>query len=151
MPRIGYNPLQLVGATSVPAPSSYKWGMQDVSKSTAGRTLDGTMDKARIGQVEYLDLEWRYPSFANAAIILQAFQPEYINITYLSPLTGTLVTKNFYVGDRSGVLYNTEIGRWESISFRITCRYASAVTENASSGNESGTPGGGSTNVGENQ
>lgn len=116
------NPIRSVGSVSVPCPSGYQWKLEDMSKADAGRTEDGVMDKGRIGQIIGLELEWRYVSTETASQILNAFNPEYINVTYLDPLQGDFVTKEFYVGNRSAPLYNSEMGLWENISFNIISR-----------------------------
>lgn len=115
----GYNPIQSVGGVTVPVPSKFQWQLSDVSDADAGRTEDAKMHKMRIAQKIHIDLEWDYVSTDEASIILNAFQPEYINITYLDPKEAGFVTKRFYVGDRSAPLYNTGMDLWENVSFNI--------------------------------
>ena len=118
-----YNPIRQVdGNTNVPCPTSYKWLLDDVSSDDAGRTEDVTMQKMRIGQVVGLELEWKHVSLADASIILAAFDPEYISVKYLDAKAGVWVESEFYVGNRSGTLFNSEMGYWEKISFKITKR-----------------------------
>ena len=113
-----YNPIRIVdGETYVPAPSKYQWGLQDISDSESGRTEDELMHKNRIGQKIKLELEWDALSIAEAAEVLQAFNPEYVEITYLDALEGGFQTKTFYIGDRSAPLFNAYTGLWDSISF----------------------------------
>lgn len=104
-------------------PSSYQWKLEDVSKPNAGRTEDGTMQKLRMRQVVGIELSWQNITTAQAKTILTAFNPEYINVTYLDPMgnpaDGYYTTKVFYVGDRSAPLYNATLGRWSNISFNI--------------------------------
>lgn len=123
------NPINKIGSVTgaVPPPSSFQWKLQDVSAPDSGRTESGTMDKARIGQVVAIDLEWHNVTTATAHDILNAFQPEYISVKYLDPLFGTstnsyYVTKTFYVGDRSAPMYNCEKQLWSNITFSIIGR-----------------------------
>lgn len=113
------NPLISVGGVSVPPPSSYMFKLEDVSRQDAGRTEDNVMHKKRIGQLIGIELSWRYITTADASIILQAFNPEYLDITYLDPRAGQFMTSNFYVGNRSAPMYNATMGLWENVSFNI--------------------------------
>jgi hypothetical protein len=114
-----YNPLRSVDGKLVKCPSSYQWKMQDISASDAGRTEDTKMDKKRIGQIRKIELEWQNVSITDAAAILQAFNPEYIEVCYLDAMTGTYRTSEFYVGDRSTPLYNAKLGVWNNVAFNI--------------------------------
>lgn len=113
------NPLRSVDGKLIKCPSSYQWKMQDISASDAGRTEDTRMDKKRIGQIRKLELEWENVSIADTAAILQAFNPEYVEICYLDAMTGAYRTGEFYVGDRSSPLYNSTIGLWSNIAFNV--------------------------------
>lgn len=99
--------------------SSYKWKLEDISSSDAGRTEDTVMDKKRIGQVVGIDLEWKNVSIEDAATILTAFNPEYITVCYLDAKAGEFITSEFYVGNRNAPLYNAALGVWQSITFNI--------------------------------
>ena len=114
-----HNPLRSVDGKLVKCPSSYQWKMQDISASDAGRTEDTKMDKKRIGQIRKIELEWQNVSITDAAAILQAFNPEYIEVCYLDAMTGTYRTSEFYVGDRSTPLYNAKLGVWNNVAFNI--------------------------------
>ena len=114
-----YNPIRIVGGTYVPAPSKYQWGLQDISDSEAGRTEDELMHKNRVAQKVKLELEWEAISISEASTILQAFDPEYVSITYLDARAGAFLTKTFYVGDREVPLFNAVTGLWDSIGFNV--------------------------------
>ena len=124
---VEYNPIRSVGGSSVKAPSVYQWKLQDISASEAGRTEDGTMDKMRIGQVVGIELRWNYVDTDTASQILKAFNPEYVRVCYLDAMAGKYLTEDFYVGDRSAPLYNSETGLWTNIAFSIIGRHAVAV------------------------
>lgn len=102
-----------VGSYSViKSPSEIKWSIADISAPDAGRTLDGIMHKERLavgGQKRKMELKWyavKYGSetvngvLTGSANILQAFTPEYIDVKYPDPQTGTIETKTFYTGDK---------------------------------------------------
>lgn len=102
------------------APSKYQWALQDLSKKGAGRTENNVMKKMRVGQLVKITLEWRMVSTEDAAIILQAFNPEYLDLLYLSPYHGTVIKGQFYVGDRNTPIFSAKNGVWEKISFALT-------------------------------
>jgi len=124
MDKTYYNPIQFVGdgQTAVPCPSSYQWELDDVSAADAGRTEDVVMHKKRLGQVVAISLAWNNVTTADASTILRAFNPEYLTLRYLDPMAGEYVTKEFYVGNRTAPLYNTRLGLWSNISFKIVQR-----------------------------
>lgn len=113
------NPIRAIDGQPIKCPSGYQWKLQDISEADAGRTEDTVMDKKRIGQCVKLELEWRNISIEDAADILSKFNPEYITVTYLDAMAGEFLTKEFYVGDRSAPLYNTQKGIWSSVGFNI--------------------------------
>ena len=116
------NPIETVDGVPVVCPSDYQFELEDVSSSEAGRTEDVTMQKMRIGQVRALSLTWNAVSVSDAATILTAFNPEYITVKYLDAMAGGYVTSEFYVGNRAAPMYNTNLGVWENITFRIVER-----------------------------
>lgn len=117
-----YNPIKSVSGVAVKSPSAYKWKLEDLSASDAGRTEDTVMDKKRIGQLVGIELQWNKVSIADASIILKQFNPEYIWVEYLDAMEGDYVEAQFYVGDRSAPLYNGELGLWDNIAFNLIRR-----------------------------
>lgn len=116
------NPIQSIDGAQIHCPSSFVWKLEDVSASDAGRTEDGLMHKKRIRQVIGIELAWNSITTEIASQVLNAFDPEYISMTYLDPKEGTFVTKTFYVGNRSSPLYNATSGLWENVNFNIIQR-----------------------------
>lgn len=119
---MGYNNnMLLVDGVKIKTPSTFSWGLQDVSSSDAGRTQDALMHKNRIAQKRKIDLAWAMPTPEEAHAILVAFNPEYINVTYWDPLAGGRITKTFYTGDKTAPvkIWTVNNKRYESISFNI--------------------------------
>lgn len=117
------NPIRRIGTnTYVKSPSSYIYKLEDVSAADAGRTEDTVMHKMRVGQVVGLELSWQNITTAEASEILQAFNPEYIDLTYLDAKAGGYLTAEFYVGNRSAPIYNSALGLWENVSFDVIKR-----------------------------
>ena len=116
---VDYNPIRSVDGVAIPCPSVYKWNLQDISNSEAGRTEDTKMDKMRIGQCVKIELEWWNISLDKASQILKKFNPEYFTVCYLDAMTGKYETREFYVGDRHAPAYNIRKGIWSSVGFNI--------------------------------
>lgn len=125
--RDQFNPIRSVDGVELPTPSGYTWNIEDVSDSDAGRTEDLVMNKKRKGQIIKLELTWNNVSIEDASRILNAFNPQYIQICYLDAKVGTWVTSEFYVGNRVAPLYNSAQGLWTKISFNVIQRNAVSV------------------------
>lgn len=110
-----------VNGVRVKTPSSAAWGLQDVSDSASGRTQDALMHKNRIAQKVKWSFEWWNITDSEAASILQAFNPEYINLRYHDPMQNEYVTKVFYVSDRTVPVKTYSIGSsiYTQISFDV--------------------------------
>ena len=112
-----YNPIKSVDGKAIKCPSGYKWSLNDISASDAGRTEDTNMDKKRIGQCVKLEMEWQNVSIEDASAIIRAFHPEYVEICYLDAELGEYRTSTFYPGDKPAQLYNAYRGVWSSVAF----------------------------------
>lgn len=73
-----------------------KWQRNDVDGPNAGRTLDGTMVRDRVGEKDRLDITCRPLLAEELSTILQLINPVFVTVRYTSPLTNTLVTKTMY-------------------------------------------------------
>lgn len=89
-----------VDNVDIKCPSSYSYGLQDISSPDAGRSQDTRMHKERVGQKVKLELSWKGLTWAETAQIMQAFNPEYITVRYPDMLTGQYEIKEFYTGDK---------------------------------------------------
>lgn len=110
-----------VNGVVMPCPSSFKWDLEDISAAKSGRTDDTRMHKNRVGQKRKLALQWNGKDWQTTAKILQAFNPEYFEVTYPDMMSGKYETRTFYCGDRSAPVKWWWVGnkRTESISFNI--------------------------------
>ena len=105
--------------TNLPTPAKFVWSQHDISGSGAGRLESMKMIKMRQGQSRSIDVEWPYPTLAEASSILTAFDSEYVKVKYIDAKAGSMLTKVFYVGDRVSPLWNSTEGRWERLGFTI--------------------------------
>lgn len=110
-----------VDGVECPCPSTFEWGMIDVSDTDSGRTLDTIMHKNRVGQKRQIKLSWNGTDASTTAKILQMFNPEYISVKYFDAMAGGYETRTFYVGDRSAPvkIWTVNNKRYESVSFNI--------------------------------
>lgn len=90
-----------VDGVDMPNPSKLSWGLQDVSIGDSGRDDTGYMYKGRICQKRKLELEWSAVSPDDASTILNAFNPEYVNVRFYDALENNWKIINAYVGDRT--------------------------------------------------
>ena len=91
-----------INGIEVKTPSSFTWGLQDLSSEDTGRTLDGVMHKDLIAQKRKLDCVWNNLTRQETAILLQAVNSSvFLQITYPDALTGTDQTRTFYTGDKT--------------------------------------------------
>ena len=110
-----------VDGVNLPCPSLFHWGLQDVSAGESGRTDDAVMHKNRVAQKRKLQLEWVGKNWQETAQILQAVNPEYIEVYYPDMMSGQYETRTFYVGDRSSPVKFWWVDRKmiEKISFNL--------------------------------
>lgn len=109
-----------VNGTFIPDPSELQWGIQSVSDSNAGRTMDGKMHVNLVTRKRKIELKWSGVDFATTAEILAAVNDETFSVTYHDALTNSSQTKTFYVGDRSAMVKSYVEGyRRNDISFNI--------------------------------
>lgn len=92
-----------VNNVTMPCPSTWSWGLQDVSAAESGRTTDSIMHKNRVSQKRKIQVGYNGINDTKAKTVLQAINPEYIQVTYFDLMAGENQTRTFYVGDRSGM------------------------------------------------
>ena len=111
----------MVDGVKMPCPSSFSWGLQDVSASESGRTDDTIMHKNRVAQKRKISLGWNAKDWKVTSKILKAFNPEYIQVRYPDMMSGNYETRTFYVGNRSAPVKCWWVGNQliEQVSFDI--------------------------------
>lgn len=105
-------------------PCELQMSRNDVSASTAGRDEAGYMHKEMIGKSNKYMLKFANLDTATVKAICNIIEVnEYVDVTILDPIEGSapnyLVTRTYYVGDRSLKLYNAKMDIWEELSFNI--------------------------------
>lgn len=110
-----------VNGVTMPCPSTWEWSLQDVSLGESGRTEDALMHKNRAAQKRKVAIGFNGATADVCSTILQAINPEYIDVYYFDPMDGQYETRNFYVGDRTAPFKCWWVGnkRMERLSFDI--------------------------------
>ena len=109
-----------VNGQFIPDPSKLQWGIQSVSASNAGRSMDGKMHVELVTRKRKLELEWAGIDFAATAEILTAVKPETFDVTFWDAEENKNLTKTFYVGDRSAMVNSYVEGqRRNDVKFNI--------------------------------
>lgn len=60
-----------------------KWQRNDLDGENAGRTMDGTMHRERVTSKVRLDIACLPLPSADAAVVLNAIYPEYVEVEYI--------------------------------------------------------------------
>lgn len=90
-----------VDGVTMPCPSTWQWGLQDVSLGESGRTDDAIMHKNRVAQKRKIQVGFNGVTDEVAHTVLTAINPEYIDVTFYDLMEGHNVTLEMYVSDRT--------------------------------------------------
>ena len=113
-----------IGATSWIAladPKTLSWDISDLDSEDggAGRSQDGTLFRSRIAVKRKLNCTWSPLNASAMSTLLNCMTLEFFELEYPDALTGTRISKEFYVGDRSVAMYtykNDTDWLWEGLS-----------------------------------
>ena len=95
-----------------------KWTRNDLDGSNAGRTMDGIMHRERIGSKVRLDITCLPLNSKDAATVLNAIYPEYVEVEYIDPMYSR-VFKTMYSNNTPATFIDTVTDLWEGISFPL--------------------------------
>ena len=114
----------MIDGVAIPTPTTYKFGVEELSSDATGRTLDGVMHKDVIAVKDYYECTWKSLSWADAATLLRAVDgKKEVSFTYADPRTaGTWLTNRFYIGKRTASAGNLldPKNTWREISMTFT-------------------------------
>lgn len=83
----------------IPDPDSVDYQFQEISTEDSGRTLDGTMDKQVVGEVEYLVMDWDLVPSYTIAQLNSIKRNTYVILEYFSPFENRVVAGEFFTGN----------------------------------------------------
>ena len=95
-----------------------KWTRNDLDGSNAGRTMDGVMHRERIASKIRLDITCLPLKSEDAALLLNAIYPEYVEVEYTDPMYGH-VYKTMYSNNNPATYIDTKTDLWEGIAFPL--------------------------------
>lgn len=92
-----------INGVDIKTPSKFEATISDVDGETTRNAL-GTLFRDRIGVKRKLQLEFPPLTQSEISTILTAVSDVFFTVTYPDPMSG-VITKTFYVGDRSIPMY----------------------------------------------
>ncbi|MBQ0097914.1 MAG: hypothetical protein KBS62_03135 [Oscillospiraceae bacterium] len=107
--------------TTFIAPRGLKWQRNDVDAPDAGRFLDAEMQRKRVAIKERLDITCRPLTDTEVYTLMNLIEPEFVSVTYKSPLLGTR-TATFYSNNvPASYLFKDSQGAewWDGITFPL--------------------------------
>ena len=98
-----------------------KRGRNDVDSPDAGRTLDGTMHRARVATKMRYDITCRPLKTAELNIIETLIMPEYISVRITDPFYGTVVKQMYSNNTSAGFCIRKRNGTewWNGVTFPL--------------------------------
>lgn len=93
----------------------------DLDSADAGRTLDGTMHRARVAVKTKINVTCKPLKSSDAHTVLNAIYPEYVEVRYEDPMQG-IVIKEMYsnnVPATVAVVYDDGTTMWKGIKFPL--------------------------------
>jgi len=102
----------------------FKWSRNDVDAPETGRTLDGMMQRTRVSTKVRLDITCRPLTAEEASIVLTAIMPVWVQVQYLDPQVGAVVTKTMYANNNPASYMINKGGKayWNGITFPLVER-----------------------------
>ena len=100
------------------AQKGIKWTRNDLDGSNAGRTMDGTMHRERVTTKVRMDITCLPLRSEDAAVVLNAIYPEYVEVEYTDPMHGNVI-KTMYSNNIPATYIDTETDLWEGIAFAL--------------------------------
>lgn len=108
-----------IDGVKVPTPQTYNWSKEDLDgeEGTGRDNATGEMFRHRITTKRKLSFTWGVLSVADTSRLLEALEPEFIEVRYLDARKGDYETKTFYAGPQSADCGHR--GRWLGISANL--------------------------------
>ena len=102
-----------------------KWQRADVDSAQATRTLDGSLQRARVATKVRLDITCKPLTATQAAIVLTAIKPEWVTVSYTDPMDGARTNVTMYSNNNPASYLmqktsgNTTTEYWDGITFPL--------------------------------
>lgn len=99
-----------------------KWSRNDIDAANSGRgTQDGKMHRARVGLKVRLDITCPALKDTDAATVLTAIKPQWLQVQYYDPQEGSVQTKKMYSNNIPATfcIQKGSTQYWEGIAFPL--------------------------------
>lgn len=109
-----------INGVAIATPKAFKVTISDLDGET-NRNAKGELIRDRIAVKRKLECEWPPLTMVEISAILQAVKDIYFQVEYPDPMDGAVITKTFYVGDRTSPMYRNNNGNilWEGLSMNF--------------------------------
>ncbi|MBZ4662763.1 MAG: hypothetical protein JG776_445 [Caloramator sp.] len=109
-----------INGQTVKSPSIFRYSLYDID-GESNRNLKGELIRDRIATKVKLDLEWSVLTMSEISTILNATSNVFFTVEYPDAKAGQVVTKTFYVGDRTAPLFKVDGNNyvWEGLKLSL--------------------------------
>lgn len=109
-----------INGVAIATPKTFKVTISDLD-GESNRNAKGELIRDRIAVKRKLECEWPPLEMSQISILLKAVQDVYFSVEYPDPMDGAVITKTFYVGDRTSPVYRNNNGNilWEGLSMNF--------------------------------
>lgn len=109
-----------INGVAVATPKVFKVDISDIDGETS-RNARGDMIRDRVATKRKLNCEWAPLTMAEISTLLKAVRNVFFTVEYPDPMEGKVITKTFYVGDRSTPMLYMQNGvpMWEGLTMNF--------------------------------
>lgn len=109
-----------INGVAVATPKVFKVDISDIDGETS-RNARGDMIRDRVATKRKLNCEWAPLTMVQASTLLKAVGNVFFSVEYPDPMEGKVITKTFYVGDRSTPMLCIKSGvpMWEGLTMNF--------------------------------
>ena len=109
-----------INGVVIATPKSFSVDISDLD-GESNRNALGDLLRDRIAVKRKLSCEWAALGTTAISTLLKSVQDVYFDVEYPDPMEGQLITKTFYVGDRSAPMYKYDNGNilWEGLKMNF--------------------------------
>lgn len=110
-----------INGVKMPSPTSYSVGISDISSEDSKRNARGDMLIDRITTKRKIEMSWDFITLEDMSLTLKLVKGIFFDVEYPDPEEGKLITKTFYVGDRTAPMCVIQHGKpvWKDVKFNL--------------------------------
>jgi hypothetical protein len=109
-----------INGVAVATPKVFRVEISDIDGETT-RNARGDIIRDRVATKRKLNCEWAPLTMAEISTLLKAVRNVFFTVEYPDPMEGKVITKTFYVGDRSTPMLCIKNGvpMWEGLTMNF--------------------------------